>query len=367
MSSRSIHGLICRDHFIDLTCIMDKQNIYFTTRHNIKTKIRKVFFHSVTIIELKMKTYRYFFSVLLFVALALLAGCSALTNQMNRATEIADSTPTPITLPTQLSGQARVESQTCQVAELVTIQTDKPQGDLMAWSPTGHALAFVQPVNQYSGFYIGDLVIYDAVAQETIFTSKDQAVFGDLTWSPDGSALAYAALDQAAGVYTVKVVTLADGVEVDIFGDEARTEEFASQKGILSWTNEPDLIVTSICGTDCVRQYQYNKVSQTLNPLQEIRYNENTSLTLVNDIISSDEYWQISIDNNDNSWITSGGEASLIHSTEEATFTSTVDSRISLLLPGIELKEEKFSKDSKYLAIRTAEKVIIYQLGCTTE
>jgi WD40 repeat protein len=298
-----------------------------------------------------MKTIKkYLFLVLCLSLLSILAGCSALTSQMNRATQTVDITPTPIALPTQLSVQTRVESQTCQVAELVAIQTDKPQGDLLAWSPTGHELAFVEPVNQYSGFYIGQVSVYDAVKKESVFTSKDHAVFGDLTWSPDGSSLAFAALDQATGIYTVKTVPLADGLEVDIFGDAAKTEDYASQKGILSWTSESELIVTSVCGSDCVREYQYNPVSQTLNEQQDIRYNENTSLTLVNDLTSPDGKWMINIDNKNNNWL-----------------TSTLVNRISLLLAATSLKEEKFSKDSQYLAIRTADKVLIYQLGCSTK
>jgi len=314
-----------------------------------------------------MKNYRFFFRIFNIVALALLSGCSVLTEQMNRATETVNATPTPINLPTQLSVQTRVDSQTCQVAELVAIQTDELQGDLMAWSPTGHALAFVQPVNQYSGFYIGDLAVYDAATQEIVFTSKDQAVFGDLTWSPDGNILAYVSLDQTAGVYTVKTVTLANGIEVNIFGDDASTDDFASQKSILSWANEPDLIVTSICGADCVRLYQYNIVSQTLNALQEIRYNENNSLAVVDDLVSPDGYWQISIDNNDNTWITSGGESKIITQPENSSLSANANSQISLVLADTPLQEMKFSKDSKYLSLRTVEQVIIYQLGCTTE
>lgn len=297
-----------------------------------------------------MKTInQYLFLFFGLLTLSILSACSAFEASANRATPTVEATSTPIALPTQLSVQTRVESQTCQVAELVPIQTDKPQGDLLAWSPSGHELAFVEPVNQYSGFYIGQISVYDAAKKESIFTSKDHAVFGDLTWSADGSALAFAALDQAAGVYTVKTVALADGLETDIFGDGASTEDFASQKGIISWTNQSELIVTSVCGSDCVRVYQYNAVSQTLIPQQEIRYNENTSLNLVNDLTSPDGKWMIDIDNKKNTWL-----------------TSTADNSVSLLLAATTLKEEKFSKDSQFLAIRTADKVLIYQLGCST-
>ena len=286
----------------------------------------------------------------IFVFILLLSGCSSFFGVTTNSTEDATTTPTIIAMPTQLSVQTRVDSQTCEIAQLVGIQTDDKQGDLMAWAPDVERLAFVQPVNQYSGWYIGDLVIYDPQTQEVVFTSKDNAVFGDLTWAPDGDALAYAELDQDTGTYTVKIVTPDDGIEMDLFGDAAQTDTYASKKGILSWKSMSDLSITSICGSDCVRLFQYNYVSQTLNEGEEIRYNDNTSLDLENELESPDGKWQVSLDEKNNCWL-----------------TSVPENRISLLLANTEVMEIKFSKESRYLALRTSEQVLIYELGCSNE
>jgi len=294
-----------------------------------------------------MMIKKFFIAFISMVFAILASGCAQLMGVSGTANEEATVTPTVIAMPTQLSVQTRVESQTCEIAQQVTIQTDDKQGDLMAWSPQGDQLAFVQPVNQYSGWYIGDLVIYDLDKKEVVFTSKDKAVFGDLNWAPDGSALAYVELDQGAGIYTVKIAIPKDGNELDIFGDAASTDTFASKKGIISWLSMDDLSVTSICGSDCVRLYQYNYVSRTLNPGDEIRYNENTSLDLVNESNSPDGKWSITLDEKNNSWL-----------------SSVAENRISLLLAGTVVNEIKYSNDSRFLALRTNGQVLIYELGC---
>lgn len=279
--------------------------------------------------------------------LVFFSGCDVLRQQIAVREVTVQPTSTPISLPTQLSVQTRVDSLSCEAADLVAIQSDEQQGDLLAWSPTVEQLAFVQPSNQYSGWYIGSLVVFDASLNEVVFTSKDAAVFGDLTWSSAGDALAFVSLDQQTTIYTVKTVSLADGLEMDIFGEEARTDEFASVKGIQSWSSPSALLVTSICGVDCVRQYQFNAVSQTLIPQQEMRYHQNDSLALENQLGSPDRNWQVSLDANDNVWL-----------------TSVPQNRISLLLPSTEVFEVKWSHNSTFLALRTIDRVLIYEAGC---
>jgi hypothetical protein len=300
-----------------------------------------------------MKKIRQFLPfMMILIGLTLLASCSSLTSLYSSDTTDVTATPTIIVLPTQLGVQTRVESLTCEITQQVAIQTDDKQGDLMSWSPDNDQLALVQPTNQYYGWYIGDIVVYDTTAKEIVFTSKDSAVFGDITWAPNGSEIAYVELDQDAGVYTVKTVALDGSDAIDIFGDaeNARTDDYASKKGILSWDSQANLIVTSICGSDCVRKYQYNAVSQTLNEQDEIRYNDNTSLDISEDVISPDGNWQVYTDEKDNVWL-----------------SDLSGNQVSLLLQGTGLEEVKFSKDSKYLAIRTAEQVQVYQLGCSPQ
>ncbi len=300
----------------------------------------------------EMKITRYFVLIGVCLALAVMSGCDILRNRALQATEVAEPTATPVAMPTALSVQTRVESQTCLVAEKVTIQTDKPQGDLMAWSPNNDDLALVQPVNQYSGWYIGDILVFDAIEAKEEFTSEDQAVFGDLTWSPDGSQLAYVELIQREGIYTIKIVNLTDGLSVDVFGDvdQARTDDFASLKGIRSWQNASDLEVMSYCGPDCVRVYQYNPISEALIIEEEVRQNEDLSLITDSEFVSPDGNWMVTLDEKDNTWLTSKRE-----------------NKVSLLMVTLVVEEVKWSADSRYLAIRTAESVKIYETGCTQE
>lgn len=278
----------------------------------------------------------------------LLAGCTSLMGiEPINETQITE-TPTVIVLPTQLSVQTRVEGQACELTRLVTIQTDEIQGDLMSWSPQGDQLAFVQPVNGYSGWYIGNLIVFDTLQEETVFTSDDGAVFGDLTWSLDGKSLAFVSLDQEEGYYTVKVADLSNGIETDVFGEAARTDSFASQKGILNWNGSSGLAMSSICGTDCVRVYQFDPDSQLLTEREELRFQDNTSLVLQNDDNSADGNWKVTVDDNDNCWL-----------------TNLRENTISLLVADTEILEIKFSSSSQYLALRTAEEIGVYQLGCS--
>lgn len=278
----------------------------------------------------------------------LLAGCSVLSQRMSMGEDEIIATQTPVILPTQLRSQTRVEVQTCLVVELAAIQTDKPQGDLMAWSPQTDELAFVQPVNQYSGWYVGDLMIYDAIKAEEVFISEDEAVFGDVTWSPDGSSLAFVSLDQQEGIYTVKLLTRANGLELDIFGNEARTDDFASLKGIREWKSTANLMVTSYCGTDCVRVYQFSSVSISLLEQGDVRQNQDTSLVVKNEMESPDGRWLVSTDDKDNLW-----------------FSDTTSNQISLVLTTTPVDEVKWSMDSTFVAIRTADQVKIFRAGCT--
>ncbi len=285
-----------------------------------------------------------------FAGILLLTGCSTILSQMaNRATEEPEIIPTPVALPAILSDQQQVEELACLVAEKPSIHSDEDQGSLLAWQPNNTLLALIQPVNQSFAWYVGDLFIFDAKTGEDRYFSENTAVFGDLTWAPDGNALAYILLDQQQGIYSIRTLSLADRTETDVFGDidSARTDDFSSLKGITSWDSNIDLVVTSSCGTDCVQVYGFNPVSLALNVREEIRQNENSNLLFENEYTSPDGKWLITIDEKDNTWL-----------------TSTTEQQITLLLPATEVFEVKWSDDSAYFALRLEDLVKVYQAGC---
>ena len=145
-------------------------------------------------------------------------------------------------------------------------------------------------------------------------------------------------------------MSLSDSSEIEVFGEEgaARTHDFSSLKGIQDWSSAAHLGVTSSCGTDCVWVYSYNPVSQSLTQEEEIRQNDNTSLAIENEFSSPDGMWTVTVDDKDNVWL-----------------TDTSRNRISLLLAASTTQEVKWSPSSNYLAVRIADRINVYQVGCT--
>ena len=111
-------------------------------------------------------------------------------------------------LPTQISGQGMsvVGTSACQVQKMVSVQTDKEQGEMIAWSPSGNVLAYVTPSNEKWGWFVGNLVILDVDKNNVLYTTSDIRVAGDLTWSPDGKKLAFVILDPQAKIYNVEIL-----------------------------------------------------------------------------------------------------------------------------------------------------------------
>jgi hypothetical protein len=257
-----------------------------------------------------------------------------------------------VSLPEALTGQRRVASLTCVVDELAVIQTDEHQGELMAWSPASDVLALVVPVNRHYGWYIGELVIYDPVQKADVYAGEDETVFGDLTWSTDGGRIAYVLLDQETKRYTIKIIDPATGAEVFVFTDmdAAKTDDFASMKGILAWQGANRLQVVSSCGTDCVRSFDFNPGALTLTPQNDLRQNEDFSLVATLDTESPDGRWQVTLDDKGNAWL-----------------TASDNQEVALLLAGEDVFEVKFSADSQYLSLRVNDRVAIHELGCVPE
>ena len=161
--------------------------------------------------------------------------------------------PTPTRDP---SGYQAVPAQSCLITDWAALQSDKPQGDLLAWQPDTQNLAYVAPAERTS-WYIGDLMYVQGpdFKKKTVL-APNALSNGDLTWSPSGSRLAFLAYRPNEGVYTVMVVRPDGSGLTDLFPtDLARTDTRASQKAILGWQDENTLAVISSCGEECQMAY----------------------------------------------------------------------------------------------------------------
>lgn len=258
-------------------------------------------------------------------------------------------------LPTEMVAQgARVAaSPVCLVQTFVTVgvnsdYVDTKQGDMLAWHPTRDELAYINPANGRWGWFVGNLTVYDFELQKEVLATSDLEVMGDITWSPDGSNLAYVVLDPQEKTYTVYVGGLASGLSVDIFGSSAKTDDYSSTKGILEWVSDRNVVVTSSCGLDCSRKYNYNTETSVMTSEEETRKNEDPSLDLVNQTTSPDGVWTVAVDQNDNVWL------------------SNAKTRVASVISTDAVVEEiKWSTDSRYLALRFSGSIKVFDTTCT--
>jgi hypothetical protein len=196
-------------------------------------------------------------AAMLLSALLILTACGG--------TDFEKPTPTP--LPTSsLPGLVTVEPRLCRVAKLPMLRVDQPQGDMLAWAPGSQTLAYLAPATG-STWMVGTLMTVSAPDFDTPLDLTDYAA-GHLTWSPQGSALAYLSLRRSDGLYSVGVVYPQRGEVVDLFpGEAARTDDWSSQKAIDRWRNEQSLLVKVSCGLDCVQTVQVALATGVITPL----------------------------------------------------------------------------------------------------
>jgi Tol biopolymer transport system component len=285
---------------------------------------------------------------LLPIALLVLAACSVLNSPSRSATQTAAAVPTS-TFPPELATQdlRLVSPRSCLTAQFTSINTQSPQGDLMAWSPSGDLLALDLPENGHWGWFLGDATIYDVPANKEVFATQGDYVFGDLTWSPAGDYLAFVKYSADAHLYTVVSLRLQDHSLVDYFpGASAHTDDFSSLKGIDAWDASQSLVVTSSCGSDCVRFYSINTGSGQTVALSEKRKTEDQSLQLKNQLTSPDGRLKVINDDQGMSWLTRAADGS------------------TYLLAKDPIDEIKWSADSQYFAIRLVDQVSVYKVSC---
>ncbi len=132
------------------------------------------------------------------------------------------------------------------------IRVQHPQGDLISWSPLTDSVAYIASTLG-SSWNVGELNLLSAPKFDSPDRLATQAA-GELTWSPDGSSIAYLGLRLSDNLYTIGLAFPDGRVSRDLFpGEAARTDNYASQKAILEWLDSDRLRVLTSCGINCLQ------------------------------------------------------------------------------------------------------------------
>ena len=199
-------------------------------------------------------------SILLIAALVL-SGC-----QPGEGADAPAIAQTPSTTPDVL-GYTTGQSPACLLADWSGMQTNKLQGDLLAWSSDSARLAYLAPQPSTS-WYVGLTAVAEGprFEQRSILVPNIMAV-GDLNWSPDGSQIAFVALRSDESLQTVMVARSDGSSLTDLFPfDQARSDLRTSQKAISGWSDANHLRVITSCEEDCQQEYDINVTTGTSRP-----------------------------------------------------------------------------------------------------
>jgi hypothetical protein len=272
-------------------------------------------------------------------------------------------TPTPI--PTAIiPGLQVTTTQACQVAEQGMIRVQAPQGDLISWSPSSDTVAFIASTLG-SSWNVGDLNLLAAPKFDLPERIATQ-VAGELSWSPDGTSIAYLGLRLSDNLYTIGLAYLDGSVSKDLFpGEAARTDSYSSQKAILEWMNASRLKVFTSCGPDCLTGVDISIPSgarspsanthQKISDLWAVHTNHPAQIPgkyadLKGQLNwSPDEDLIAYINENGNAWIINDQTGSL-YPLDIGTYSTATES--------------DWSFDSRYLALHVDQNLKIFAFDC---
>jgi hypothetical protein len=298
--------------------------------------------------------------------LLFLTGCGQLRQapgiRMLFETPVAEGGPTPTPLPTSVAPAFPVVApRACKVAELESLRTDLPQGDLMAWSPVDSTLAYLGPASN-SIWYTGQIHL----AQAPDFTPGDNlapdiAAWGDLTWSPEGDALAFVAW-RLPDAYTLMTVAQSGGTPVDLLpGASAVTDARDSSKAIREWRSG-FIYALSACGDDCDQTLTINPDTGSFSSGEPGR-SQKDRLKPSRRVETFDEdiYPAMEMPN----WSPDGKQVVYFDAADRVWVLLTADRlQYILTIPITFPREAKWSSDNRWLALRSDDMIEIFDTTC---
>ena len=272
-------------------------------------------------------------------------------------------TPTPVSTP-QVPGLQVIASPACQVAEHIMIRVDHPQGDLISWSPRTDTVAYVA-TSSGSSWNVGDLNLLSGPTFDVPDRIATQ-VAGELTWSPDGSSLAYLSLRMSDGLYTIGLAYTDGRASKDLFTDEAaRTDGFSSQKSIQQWMDPDHLRVFTSCGVDCMQGLDI-RISTGLSspmgdPIQRrwdqwsVHTNHPSQIPAAFSDLTGQLNW--SPDKNMIAYIDDTGSVSIINEQAGSIIPLDIGAYATAT-------ETDWSYDGQYLAVQVDQNLKIFSMSC---
>jgi len=297
--------------------------------------------------------------LILLLALVL-AGCGTVGGEA----ELVEATVTPLPTTNPTEGLRVTVSKACHVATLPTIQVDEVSGDMMGWNSDSSIFAYIAPTNGQWGWYSGNLVLKSMETGETSAT-RDLKAVGDITWSPEGSRIAFIGLQSPENLYTAMVLQISDMTVLDLYSTGAAIDDFGSKKGILAWSSGSSQVrVVETCGVDCSRVVGIDLIGQTHQILSTGRMQDDHSLEIVLNQkgITPHEDWFLTDASPDGShifYVDEDGQAWIVTQDEGSKYRLELDLE--------DVLESKWSPDSKLIAVRTNQMIFLYDLSCSLD
>ena len=294
-------------------------------------------------------------------------GCLTLLFAISACTVLGGGSeqPTPTPVPTSsVPGMQVITPQACLVAEQGMIRVEQSQGDLIAWSPVRDSLAYIA-ATQASSWNVGELSLLSAPKFDSPVSLASGAA-GELSWSPDGSALAYLGLRRSDNLYTIGLAYPNASPALDLFsGEAARTDDYSSQKVILEWLDNSRLRVMVSCGLDCMQTMDisvdnniYSLVGDPTQPTWRMWSPHTYQPSSIPDEYASlpgqlnwswDEQHIAYIDEQDNAWVINI-ENDTLYPLDIGEYGTAVES--------------DWSYDNQYLAIQVDQSLRIFSFNC---